>query len=132
MIKPTSEQLSQIKKRCKAATRGPWQLVLKPSYQERKTQYYAEARIIATKIDTGAKMWNEKTGKWDLPVKHEIVSEAYVDEALSENGKFFKSMFKSGKQCVSDIDFIAHARTDIPMLLDYVEYLESELKKVRK
>jgi hypothetical protein len=59
--------------------------------------------FIMTGIQEGQDIWNETRGK-----------DIYLSGATAD-----------------DLDFIAHARQDIPLLLDYIQELQNELKRIK-
>lgn len=93
--------LEAIKKRCEAATEGPWEFV-RDKETSREWLFFGPTRY----------------KRFDTVLFDTILSE-YRDALYSaENGLEFTD---------ADFEFIAHARQDVPALIEYIEELETKL-----
>lgn len=101
----TREQLEEIRKRAEAATPGPWEASFPTGadcqWIDVTTAYGAEDELIGTV----------------LPREHMCNPEGV--EALQ----------KLTRQRMDDVEFIAHARTDVPALLAEIERLRAILQQ---
>lgn len=106
----TPEELSEIRKACEAATKGPW---------------------AANHQDYGDEIWfgGEGRGMWKINAPREN------DDPWEDLAVYLASCDCSNPSCDSpvrnanraDAYFIANARTWIPQLLDYIEEMENLL-----
>ncbi len=95
------EQREEIRKRAEKATKGPWRVVIDDS---------ESATTVARECDSDAHPLVEDPGRdyiYDDCLDGELHSEPFFREA--------------------DAEFIAHARTDVPALLDEIDRLTAEL-----
>ena len=103
--------LDQIQRRADAATPGPWARPL-------NTRYRASVTADMPKGDPSS--------RWRDQVDHEGNAErvSIVSCPIWSDGKFFR------KQSGRDLEFIAHARTDIPALLAMVREQQARIDRV--
>ncbi len=104
-------RLKEIKERCEAATEGPW--------RQENNFYGGEVGPFGPAFSVYHNDWCADN------VKHD--SNSCV---LSEN--FYKCEKEFGDQAMNDLLFTAHARTDVPMLLEMVEVMLAELEGVKR
>lgn len=111
------EQLQEIRDRCNKATKGPWKLVGKPGMDK-----YSDARIeseYAEAIDEN---------NIDADIHFEAMYQFYNNKSLlADNTRKGGIWWRNPNDPV----FIAHARQDIPMLLDEIERLQKELNQFK-
>ena len=105
------DRLAAIEARANAATPGPWARPL-------NTRYRASVSADMPKGDPASRLINNTDHKGN-PERVTVVS-----CPVWSNGKFFRS--QSGK----DLEFIAHARTDVPALLALVREQRDQLDRV--
>ena len=112
----TPEWLAEIKGRCEAATPGPW--VTRDSSRNRGDFAVPGGRFLADRPDDTIFSWSIQGGCPDDPgegwsVLHADVAEGTIVPELA------------------DLDFVAHARRDLPELVAEVERLTAELNELR-
>ena len=105
------ERLSQIKARCDAATEGPWVMV--HGDDEYSMNLYCVApKSIAHKVDT------EENVALDGVICGTLVQ---VPKTIGHNSNELNEVI--GPKWEENADFIAHAREDVPFLLNEIERL---------
>ncbi len=97
------EKLEEIEKRCEAATKGPWFAINDP---ENDDPEYPDDRCLGI----GTSLKPNPTSRWELD--HKIVE---TDSGVYPPG-------------ISDAQFIANSRTDIPKLLKLVRLQREALE----
>lgn len=117
----TPEDLAAMKRRCEAATKGPWAWL---SYGEK---CYAFAVVTATQDE---KHHYEQVGgllvsggSSEFCLTDERGREVMVDENICESER------QEGR---ANCQFIAHARDDMPRLVAEVERLRAALETIRR
>ena len=100
--------LSAIRKRCDAATRGPWRS-MRQGNQYIETNYMPTCKCVGASVVEGIK----RPWKPYAAIRFGIKAEQHEEARFKDK----------------DADFIAHAREDIPELLDEVERLRALLRE---
>ncbi len=117
----TPDELAAMRKRCEAATDGPWAWL---SYGEK---CYAYAVVTATQDErhhyeqVGGLLVSD--GSSEFGMTDERGREVMVDENICESER------QEGR---ANCQFIAHARTDLPRLIAEVERLRTALETIRR
>jgi hypothetical protein len=108
----TTPDLAAIEARANAATPGPWDRPL-------NTRYRASVTADMPKGDPSSR-WRDQVDKEGNPERVSI-----VNCPIWSDGKFFR------KQSGRDLEFIAHARTDVPALLALVREQRAVIERVK-
>lgn len=111
-------ELVEIEKRCEAATDGPWQWT---SCGE-KDYCFVLGQFALMDSEEDPPPGHIETERYDESVEDRYVETAFCNENVAE------SHSQHGN---ADFDFISHARTDVPKLLDEVRYLKYEVHRLK-
>lgn len=121
--------LDAIRRRCEAATPGPWEAVHKIPYwvdeddEDSKIFYDGDdkdyetpdgyvTQVISIPLDTDCRAESDELGSSNI-----------IPEICEMESDFTKK---------ADYEFIAHARQDIPALLDYIKDLHQQIHTLEK
>lgn len=114
----TAEQLQQIRARCNAASPGPWSSHALWEMHDGKLCENQTECVVCQHPDVPSAMWiashRHTNQQIDFSIDEPPISEGLV--GLRPN----------------DADFIAHARTDVPALLDEIARLRQALTEERE
>ncbi len=112
----SEERLQEIRERCQSATQGPWYTVESPW----RASYYNKETGLNEPIGTYV-----VAGSPDPHVGTPILDSIEIDEwEVPEDGSYCGPDYS---QSDADLNFAAHARTDIPDLLAEVERLKQQI-----
>ncbi len=124
----TDTELAEIKARCEAATPGPWVSELSLSYD--LDAHYA----IRTAELLPAHPWSPRYIAWMCGLLAEPSRSKYPQMKACEccdhayfRGRELHIDIRNDPQVQADVAFLAHAREDIPALLNEIEKLKEDL-----
>lgn len=103
----TDERLSEIRARAEKATLGPWEW-----------DSYNSIHAPEQKIDHDGEKWCKVIAS--IP-DHPTGEDSFLAEQITERSAWYR-------ESAANADLIAHARTDIPDLLDEIGRLKAELR----